>query len=88
MTTYQEEVIVELCNDERGTLRLVPVIITYLVERDTDYGADADGRRGVTKEELYILDTAIHHHDVRHLTVDDVYAVAERAVSTITERTR
>ena len=87
MTTHRETITVELTDEERGTVRLIPIDVTYLIERDSSYGADADGRRGVTSEEIYILDTSIAHLDLRTISVQEVCYVVDLAIRTITERT-
>ena len=48
--------------DQEGceTDRVVPVTITYTVEVDPHYGADADGRRGMLAE----------WHEIQSATVD------------------
>lgn len=87
MTTHRETITVNLTDEERGTVRLIPIDVTYLIERDTNYGADADGRQGVTSEEFYILDTSISPRDLRTISVHEVCAVMDIAIRTITERT-
>lgn len=86
MTTHRETITIELTDEERGTVRLIPITITYLIERDMDYGSDADGRRGVTREELYILDTAIDHEHLKTISVDNAVELINLAIRAITER--
>lgn len=84
-TTYRRTVEVTIEDEETGTARRVPVDLTYLVEVDHNYGADADGRRGQRREEVYILDQAIAEPILRHLTIDQVVYVIDRAIQAVTE---
>ncbi|MGH7220066.1 MAG: hypothetical protein ACREI1_07035 [Nitrospiraceae bacterium] len=57
--------------------RTVPVTLDYLVDIDQNYGADADGHRGITRAEYMVLDKAIEAQELLTLTSDQV----ERALA-------
>ncbi len=62
---------------------LVPVELEYLIERENDYGSDADGRRGEARTELAILDVAIAPRHLLFLTsqqVEEILVEAKQAV--------
>jgi hypothetical protein len=86
MTTCCERLEFAIDHAVTGETLMIPMDVTYVVERDTDYGADADGQRGVTKNEVFILDTAIAKEHLQHITVNQVVELADRALTTITER--
>lgn len=73
------------CLDIRIDKYVIPVEVTYVVEIDQDYGADADGRRGVRREEVYVLDCAIKPAHLMLLTSEQVEYVLDRAAKTVEE---
>lgn len=85
MTTNCEVLEIMIDDANTGIPTTIPVTVTYLVERDTDYGSDIDGRQGVTKEEVFILDTSIPHGHLKHLTINQVAELADRALTIILE---
>ena len=85
MTTHRTVIDIRLENDAGDVLQMVPVELTYLVEVDHSYGSDADGRRGVRTEEVYILDQAIAPRYLMKLSVDQIEYVLDRAIKTVTE---
>ncbi|MDH5667846.1 MAG: hypothetical protein OEY86_07545 [Nitrospira sp.] len=88
MTTYKDTIDIRIDDDETGETTIIPVDVTYLVERDNDYGADADGRRGKKTCEVYILDYAIAYKYLGLLTLPQVSYVLEKAGKTVTEGVR
>lgn len=83
MTTYKRIIDVRLEDDYTGEPCVIPVELTYLVERDNDYGADADGRRGGRREEVYILDQAIDNRYLMRMSVGQIEYVLDRAITTV-----
>jgi len=61
------------------TIGRIPVEITYLLEDEQDYGADADGRRGVAVCWWEVIDRYIAPAAIRHLTFDQVRQVLASA---------
>lgn len=86
MTTYREIIDVTVDDDDTGIPVDIPVDVTYAIERDTNYGADADGRRGVLREEVYVLDSAIPHEHLKRLTFRQVHEIARLIVSRLTKK--
>jgi hypothetical protein len=79
--------LIDITDDEGyETGRTVGVEVEYTVDRDNNYGADADGRRGVVREETTeILDTFIPGATLLGLTSANVEQVL-RDVRAILER--
>jgi hypothetical protein len=88
MTTHRVVIDIKIEDDETGEPTIIPVELTYVVEKDQSYGADADGRRGVTREEVYVWDQAIPYEHMKHLTLAQVEYVLDRAIKTVTEGVR
>lgn len=63
--------------DGHATGKSVPVFIEYVVEVDSDYGADADGHRGEVRTEYSILDHYIETEDLLTMNSGEV----ERALA-------
>jgi hypothetical protein len=61
--THGEQIITVQVSDEDGnyTGREVDVCILYYVTIEEDYGADADGNRGIRLEEKHISESWIQH---------------------------
>lgn len=71
-------------DDDYGDhLMTVPITVTYLTEVDQSYGADADGRRGVRREEIHLLDAAIPLQYLVKLTSAQVEYLIDRALTII-----
>lgn len=86
MTTYREIIDVTVDDDDTGIPVDIPVEVTYAIERDTNYGADADGRRGVLREEIHVLDSAIPHEHLKRLTFGQVQEIAHMVVSRLNKK--
>jgi hypothetical protein len=54
-----------------ATGRSALVWISVLVETDMNYGADADGRRGIPKIEYHVSNVSIDPHDLVKMTVEE-----------------
>jgi hypothetical protein len=59
--------------------RQLTVFIDFMVDVDTSYGADADGNRGTTQVDAYILDLAIDPEDLKAEGLDSGHV--ERALA-------
>ena len=87
MTTHHDRIEVRIEDDYTGEfLKTIPIDVTYVIEKDTDYGADADGQRGVSKETFHFLDMAVQPDDLKRITLVELEYIIDRAVKTITER--
>lgn len=84
----KETVNVPLEDDCGNPLFTVPVTITYVVEIDSNYGADADGRRGVRREEVHLLDTEIPRPIMMQLAFYQIEYVIARAYEQVTKGVR
>ena len=61
--------------------RSVAVECWYIIERQDDYGADADGRRGVPSEDITVLDMWLNPcHNLNSSQVEQVCDDARRLV--------
>ena len=67
--------------DDEGYLigHVVPVLIDYLVDIIRDYGADADGTRGLMRTEYDILDATIDPKDWAGLSLAQISWVLDEA---------
>jgi hypothetical protein len=66
---------VPITYDGEETGRAANATVTYVVDIDSNYGADADGRRGVQKIEYHLLDVAIEAEDLMAMTSAEVEQV-------------
>jgi hypothetical protein len=64
--------------DGEPTGRSVPVELEYHIEIDKSYGADADGNRGVYREEIFVDEKRISPQHLLTMMSDEV----ERALAT------
>ena len=72
MNTYHTIVAVQL-EDEYGIPQgTVPVEVMYGIETDKSYGADADGRRSIRREEIFIISTEVYSTHVFYMSTEDV----------------
>lgn len=86
MITCREIIEITIDDDDTGIPVDIPVEVTYAIERDTNYGADADGRRGTTREEVFVLDSAIPHEFLKHLTFGQVYDISRQVVDRLNRK--
>ena len=66
----------------------IPVVISYAETVDKNYGADADGRRGITLVEREIIDMEIDHEYLAYMTIGDIEYVLDQARFIFANRTR
>ena len=81
--THHRLVIVDVLDLETGdeTGRSVAVECWYIIERQDDYGADADGRRGVPCEDVTVLDMYLNpSHRLNAEQMEQVLDDARRMV--------
>ena len=80
ITAADTLILVDLTDaDGHATGRAVPVTVEYLVETERDYGADADGTRGILRTEYTILQVYIEHRELTGLTVAEAEQAIEEA---------
>ena len=80
MTIGDTVVCVEVTNSDGDlTGKVVFVPVTYSLERDFSYGADADGQRGETVYTVEILDVSISHYDLKRLNSVEVEQILDSA---------
>jgi hypothetical protein len=68
--------------------RTVLVYATYVVDVDANYGADADGNRGVRRVEYDLLDVEVDQDDAKTLTVVEVQEVLEAVPAAFAKRAK
>ena len=79
--THHKLVVVDVLDDGIETGRSVAVEVWYAIERQDDYGADADGRRGVPIEDITVLDMYINpSHRLNAEQMEQVLTDARRLV--------
>ena len=79
--THHRLVVVDVLDDGMETGRSVAVECWYIIERQDDYGADADGRRGVPCEDVTVLDMWLNPcHNLNSSQVEQVLDDARRLV--------
>lgn len=72
MNTYHTIVAVRLEDDYGIPQSTVPVEVMYGIEIDQSYGSDADGRRGVRREEIFIISAAVYSTHAMYMTLEDL----------------
>ena len=83
MTHYKMVLVDVLDADGEPTGRSVPVDVCYEVVRDSGYGADADGNRGIVTNWIEPTMIEIASGDLAGLTPAQIERVKEDAVSQV-----